>query len=695
MTPRSIEEYRAPGSAASLEDDWIAAVESEPENLDSFLDLAQALVTSEEEERARGLLELYDAELKSRGLFSVRLELLRRAGLLVVKPNKLQREILSTLEGIWSAKPNFKSILEYVGLHKPSDEPAKIWDKVTRLQSLLLYDVGEVVAMANQGVGRVVEVNLPLETLKIDFERMSGVTVGFRAAAKMLTPLPPGHLLRRKLEDPEGLAKLRDEQPAELLRAVLEAAGRPLLGAEIRDTLAGIVSEAQWSSWWNSARKHPQIMSTSGGRQLYRWESSTAGALASVKKSFGKASPREKLDLFRRNSERDAALARSMAANLAHLADERRESEPAFAFETWYALERSGHLPADLSWSVEDLLSSTSDARKLLTGLDDRPLRERALTMLRERREDWPAIFRDQFLRESDPRVLNLLATAIGTESQPDLDRLLDDVLSQPRKGPAVFTWLAERAAEDEALRGRNPLRLAQQILAALASDDFGPFKGRLRTLADSGGTLPRLFAQLTLEQAATALEAIVRTNALDSFQKEPLKNGLLLRFPTLREETGHALYASAESIAAKRLELKRLAEVEIPANRKAIEEARAMGDLRENFEYKSARERHEYLNSRLAALHRDLDRARPIDFDNLDLTETRIGARLVLVAPNGNERELAVLGPWESRPESGIVSYESELGKQLLGKHAGETLKIGDETYKLSRIDRYTPRHS
>ena len=96
------------------------------------------------------------------------------------------------------------------------------------------------------------------------------------------------------------------------------------------------------------------------------------------------------------------------------------------------------------------------------------------------------------------------------------------------------------------------------------------------------------------------------------------------------------------------------------------------MGDLRENFEYKSARERHEYLNSRLAALHRDLGRARPIDFDNLDLTETRIGARLILLAANGNERELAVLGPWESRPESGVVSYESELGKALLGKRVG-----------------------
>lgn len=693
MTPRSIEEYRAPGSTASLEDDWIAAVEAEPENLDSFLDLAQALVTNDEEDRARGLLELYDAELKSRSLHLTRLELLRRAGLLVLKPNKLQREILATLEGIWSAKPNFKSILEYVGLHKPADEPKKIWDKVTRLQSLLLYDVGEVVAMANQGVGRVVEVNLPLETLKIDFERMRGVTVGFRAAAKMLTPLPPGHLLRRKLEDPEGLAKLRDEQPAELLRAVLEAAGRPLLGAEIRDTLAGIVSEAQWTSWWNTARKHPQIMASTGGRQLYRWESSTAGALASVKKSFEKATPREKLDLFRRNCDRDPALARLMAGVLGRLAGERQENEPGFAFETWYALERAGQLPADIHWSIEDLLGSTSDARKLLSGLDDRMLRERALTMLRERRDDWPNLFRDQLLRETEPRVLNLIATAIGGEAPADLDRLLDDVLSQPRKGPAAFTWLAERAAEDEALRGRNPLRLAQQILAALASDDFGPYKGRLRALADSGGTLPRLFAQLTLDQATTALEAITRTNSLDSFQKEPLKAGLLLRFPVLREETGHALYASAESIAAKHVELKRLAEVEIPANRKAIEEARAMGDLRENFEYKSARERHEYLNSRLASLHRDLGRARPIDFENLDLTETRIGARLILMAPNGNERQLAVLGPWESRPESGVVSYESDLGKQLLGKRVGETLQIGDERYSLSRIERYLTR--
>ena len=51
------------------------------------------------------------------------------------------------------------------------------------------------------------------------------------------------------------------------------------------------------------------------------------------------------------------------------------------------------------------------------------------------------------------------------------------------------------------------------------------------------------------------------------------------------------------------------------------------------------------------------------------------------------------MLGPWESRPESGVVSYESELGKQLLGKRVGDTLQIGDELYSLSRIERWVAR--
>lgn len=691
MTRQTFEGYRSSGTLANLEDDWIAAIGEAPTDLDWFIATAQSLAAAGEEERARGLVELYDTELEGQNLWSVRLELLRRAGALAVKPAKLHRELVATLEALWGDRANFRAMLEHVGLHKASDDPAKLWDRTTRLQSLLVYDVGEVVAMAGQGVGRIAEVNLPLETLKIDFEKSSGVTVGFRAAAKMLKVLPPGHLLRRKLEDPEGLARLRDEDPPGLLRAVLETADKPLTAGEVRDVLSGIVPESQWTAWWAAARKHPQVIASGAGRQTYRWEASAAGALAAVRTAFARAAPRARMEIFRKNAERDADLARDMAGDLASIAAEAAESDPGLAFEIWFLLERSGRLPQPLAGEIEELVGPAADPRRLLAGIEDRLMRERALAMLRERREDWSSVLREHFSRETEPKVLSMMAESLAAGDRAVYERLVDDLVAQPRRAPAAFVWLAERAAEDEALRGRAPQRLLQQILLALGSEEFTPFRVRLRPLVESGGTLPRLFPHLEESGAASALEAIRRTPVLEAFQKDALSNGLLLRFPALRgESSAGPLYSTAEAIAAKQAELKNLMEKEIPANRKAIAEARAMGDLRENFEYKAARDRHEYLNARVATLHRDLGRARPIDFRALDPSEVRIGTRIQLGAPDGRHRELVVLGPWDSRPEEGILSYESDLAKALLGRAAGESVALGDTSFRIEKIEPY-----
>jgi len=685
----TIEEYRSSDQPGALDDDWLQAIEETPEDIDYFLSLAEPLADAGEAERARDLLELYLDALAEQKLWELRLEVLRRAGRIAVKPNRLQKEVLSTVEAIWGDRPMLREMVEHVGLQRSIDDAAKLWDRVTRLQSLLTFDVGTVVAMSGQGVGRVVEVNLPLESLKIDFEKKSGVNVGFRAAAKLLKPLPEGHLLRRQLEDPDGLAKLRDEDPAELLRAALETSEKPLTAAEIRELLAGTVDGSQWTSWWAAARKHPQVTTSTGGRQSYRWESSAAGALAAIRASFDRAEPRARLEIFRKNATRDDSLAREMAGDLASAAAELAETQPGLAFEIWFLLERTGRLPEALDPVVEELVGPRGDAAALLGGIEDRLLRERALGMIRERRDDWIEVYRDHFLRETDPRVLTLLLDAIA-ESAPEIaERLLDDLLAQPRRLPAAFVWLCERAAEEESLRGRAPLRLLQQLLAAMIASEFSSYRARLRPLVESGGTLPRLFAHLEPEQARSALESIRRSAALETYQKEPLSNALVLRFPELREEsTGGPIYATAEAIESKRAELRRLQEVEIPSNRKAIEEARAMGDLRENFEYKSARERHEYLNARVASLHRDLGRARPIDFGKLDVSEVRIGSRVRLVHDSGGDREFSLLGPWDSQPEKGILSYESDLARGLLGRKVGESVRVGETNFRVAAIE-------
>jgi transcription elongation GreA/GreB family factor len=670
----------------AVETDWLAHLGQDPTDLDYFVGVARALTGSGEEERARFLLEMLDEQLRA-GRWETRRKLLQRAGSLLLPPEALHPAIVATLKELYGGRSTFTALAQAVGLHRAPHDIPKTWEKVERLIGLLAFDVGSVVAMEGKGVGRVVEANLGLESFKVDFERNRGLMVGFKAAPKLLRPLPPGHVLRRKLEEPAALAALA---PPELLQVVLQSYDRPLTAGEIRDILAGVVSEAQWTSWWGAARKHPQVLAAGGGaRQTYTWAESSGDAQESIWKAFARAEPRRKVELLKREGARHETLRERMAADLARVAGEAAERDPGLAFEIWFALERAGGAPPGVAWEPDALLASR-DLGRLFAGIEDRLLRERAYAMVRERRDDWPAVFRDTLARETDPRALDVLADGLVQGAPRELERYLDGLLAQPHRNPAAFTWLAERAAVDEALRARNPLRLLQQILGAATRDEFAPFRLRLLALAESGGTVPRLLAHLSADQAAQADDAVHRASALEPFQREQLANALQLRFQSLRRETGPpALYATPPAIEAKRAELHQIMTQEVPANRKAIAEARAMGDLRENFEYKSARQRHEYLNARAAALNSELARVRPIDTAGMDTSEVRIGTRVVLA--NGSARRtLTILGPWESKPEEDVISYESDLAKALLGKAVGAELAIAGESWRVAAIEPY-----
>jgi transcription elongation GreA/GreB family factor len=530
-----------------------------------------------------------------------------------------------------------------------------------------------------------VEANLGLESFKVDFEKIRGLTVGFKAAPKLLRPLAPPHVLRRKLEKPEELKAMT---PPQLLHLTLQSYDRALTAGEVRDILAGIVGESQWTSWWGAARKHPQVVASgTGARQTYHWAESSGDAMDSVWRAFEKAPPRRKIERLKREGARDAGLRDRMTENLALVAENTMDADPGLAFEIWFAIERSGSkVAADLDWSPEDLLEG--QAQRVFAGIEDRLLRERAYVMVRERREDWPALYRDAMTRELDPRALDLLSEGLAHGAPKELERFLDSLLAQPHRNPAAFTWIAERAAVDEAMRTRNPLRLLQQILTVLNRDEFATFRVRLLILAESGNTLPRLLPHLTEDQAAQAEDAIQRASNLEPFQRDALVTAIHLRFQNLRKESGPPpLYATPDSVTSKRAELQQILTKDIPANRKAIEEARAMGDLRENFEYKSARQRHEYLNARAISLNAELARVRLIETEGTDISEARIGSRLHLRNPTGT-RIMTILGPWESKPEEDVISYESDLAKELLGKKPGEVVGIMGEEWTIETIE-------
>ncbi|HVR29629.1 MAG TPA: GreA/GreB family elongation factor [Thermoanaerobaculia bacterium] len=689
--PRDIRQRIEKGDIESVESAWLERVADQPEDLDWFVGIARHLTGSGHGDSARTLLEVLDDELRLQGRRAERLDLLRAAGEILVAKSRFHDTVLERLREMWSAHSSFEDALETFGLRRAPRDHAEVWDRVGRLESVLRFTPGSIVWVEGHGAGRVGEVNLDLEGFKIELVDRGDLRVGFRAAGKLLTLLGPDHFVVHKIEVPD---RLRELSPPELLERILTSFQRPVTAAEIRAAVEGLVPPERWTSWWSAARRHPQVVASPDVRNAYIWAGSSEEATSTVWRQFEGAQPAAQIELLRKADTQDPDLRRRMIDSLLARARDAAATEPALAFEIALALDRfapEAEPPPAQEGNVlgraAALVAAAENPDRLLSSIPAKAVRARAYELVREVRSDWAAVYASAILAESEPSLLSELVRTLGAKDPVMVGRLVDRALVQPADAPAFFTWIAERAGVDESLRGPSPLRLFKRILTAVGRDELQPFRKRLAALAESGGTLPRLLPHLDVAEAADALESVRRTTGLTLDRRRALEDAVLVRFPALRE-TEEPLYALEESIRRKRGELKALLEDEIPRNRRAIEEARAHGDLRENFEYKAARQRHEYLSARAEALSNELARSKPIDFGQVDLSRVGIGTAARLRSEEGEERSLILLGPWESDPEAGVLSYQSEVGRLLLGRKPGEELDLGGKRYRVVAID-------
>jgi len=138
--------------------------------------------------------------------------------------------------------------------------------------------------------------------------------------------------------------------------------------------------------------------------------------------------------------------------------------------------------------------------------------------------------------------------------------------------------------------------------------------------------------------------------------------------------------------------ELERLRSVERPENIRAIEEARAHGDLSENAEFSAAKERQSLIDARIRELEYKLGNAEIIDPDQLPKDRALFGSRVVLEnVDTGEEVTYQLVGKDESDISQGRISIDSPLGKAILGKRMGDEIVItapgGKRHYELVEI--------
>lgn len=666
---------------AALEDVWTARMEETPGDLPFFFAVASAVKKKGGGAQAVSWLRFladYSGEGANGG---ARTDVLLEIARMSPTDESIRSELGKALQQRFSDHPALAAVLAHFPLEKTAD-PAETGGRIARWLS---FRPGEIRWMPGRGAGRIVELNPALDVIRLE---VAGVRVPLSlvSAEKSLMLLPPEHFLRFKVEDPEGARALSEKEPAETVRRLLQSFGGSLTAAEIKEHLSGVVEEPRWSAFWSAARKHPQLLVSGASKTAaVSWSDSAGAADESHRRAFEEADPSHKLDLARRNAKRSRELGRYYAEGLAAAAREAAAAgKPGLAWELSQGATRIAPGQEEV-FPAADLLAS-GDPLELLLEIRDHTAREKALEAIRKGRSDWPEVFAEQMLREEDVRVLAAIFDGLEERAEKRQE-LVRKILRSPRHAPRAFLWLAERMHGEG---GPVPVSVFFSLLHALRQDEFSGVRARLKELFEPGQLAVSLVrAALSEDEAREMLFALDRAGGLEDHRRAVVREALLMKFPALRAPAREYLYATAEAIEGRRKELAHLKQVELPANAQAMRTAMEHGDLSENFEYHAARQRHEYLSARIAVLSDDLSRSRPLDSVRVDASEVRVGTRVTLRDPaTGAERAATILGPWDSRPEEAVYSYQSEFAQALLGKAPGDRVELSDGEVIVAAIE-------
>ena len=124
------------------------------------------------------------------------------------------------------------------------------------------------------------------------------------------------------------------------------------------------------------------------------------------------------------------------------------------------------------------------------------------------------------------------------------------------------------------------------------------------------------------------------------------------------------------EEIAALERELK----VELP---KEIQRARELGDLRENAEYKAAKDRQDIVNARIAMLKKRMGEISMMNLDRIPRDKAGFGSTVHLRDENGDAVIYQLVMPEEADVEKGLISTSSPIGRAILNKEEGDEITV------------------
>lgn len=630
-----------------------------------------------------------------------------------------RREIIDCFRSKYSNHSRLEECIREASL---SGSTRNVFDAISKFEKRIAFDKKNFVFHRYWGVGIIQNVDDKL--LVINFGKKHGKKeMTSEMAIEALQPLASNHIwVLKATKTKETLAKMVKDDKVWALKTIIKSYGNNCDFKHIKAELVpSVLSPGEWTSWSTNAHR---ILATDASFGInpndinmytvrttaISQEEKLANEFKAQKQFFAR------IDILMKyfnssETDKDSELFTDMFSyfvNYLKSFSNVTEQVMASYLVVRQITAEKPHLNPNFKYTFGQLFGEIDDPRAMYLSLKDTKntkLRSNYLNCIKTLLPNWQEIYVKLF-----PTVLegNMITQLIDSGNLESVKKLVMDSFNDYRlHREAVIYFFRECREEqwftDVGISYEKQLVTLIHILALIYREianhvdttNNRKLDRQIHQLLLKNNTLFNFILESDRETVTRMYTLIEDVRDFDPETKQKIRNGIQKKYPDFkfhgteeRTQVNLGLTVTAKMMDIKKKELEHIVNVELPENSKEIGEAMEQGDLKENAEYQAAKERQNELNIRASRLNDEIGRAKIFDPSTVSTSTVSFGTRVTLKNLDSNEIEnYTILGPWESDPDNGIISFMSPLGSKLLNAKANETLDFAINEKKYNYI--------
>jgi len=553
-----------------------------------------------------------------------------------------------------------------------------------------------------------------LGKMTVDFVGRVGHSIDLAFAPRILTPIAKEHIEARKATDMDGLKQMAALHHDEVIKVIVDSYGNLATTDKVKEALVPDVIDADdYKKWWETARRemkkggHFKVPTKKMEAIKYQSEDTPLqdrllSAFSAARGLKARLPIAVEITKYAGDLSDKNAAAEVIFAKLNEEIQSHTKTQPSLALESvmvrddlaqGLGVEVGEDAPkaADV-WTTEAKLSEVVSAMPAAR-------QHRALQTYQAVNETWP----QAFLGLATQAPARLIGESVGllceAGHKDEVKNELSQLINHHGASGELMMWLVkDKSGDFSSLLTPETFGAMLTAIERETSDEKRASKLRDFLLTD-----PKFFDTITsgvdIEMVKDVTRAVQMSTCFEGMDKRSVLGKIVKAHPEIQtfithgdkdkedKQTETSLIVSWASLERKKAAFEELVQKKIPANSKEIEIAREYGDLRENAEFKAAKEQQKVLMTMQAEMEAEIERARGINYAEADTSAANVGTCVTVTNLENQEREeFALLGAWDGDPDNNLISYLTPMGQAIFGSTLGQEVEVqlGDETRRL-----------